>query len=83
MTDLFGGAASYYARHHVGHGDLAIEHLAKTFGRDATVLDLGRGPGTVAIRPAPRWRRSRTRPGGRCSRSIPPAGGSTGWPPRS
>lgn len=40
MTDRFGGAASSYARHRAGHGDLAIERLAKTSGRDATVLDL-------------------------------------------
>ncbi|TDC02182.1 class I SAM-dependent methyltransferase [Nonomuraea longispora] len=49
MTDLFGGAAPYYAKYRAGHGDPAIEHLAMTFGDDGTVLDLGCGPGTVAI----------------------------------
>ncbi|MEV4106421.1 class I SAM-dependent methyltransferase [Nonomuraea sp. NPDC049695] len=49
MTDLFGGAAPYYAKYRSGHGDPAIEHLAMTFGRDSTVLDLGCGPGTIAI----------------------------------
>jgi SAM-dependent methyltransferase len=49
MTDLFGGAAPYYAKHRPGYGDAAIDHLATTFGRDSSVLDLGCGPGTVAI----------------------------------
>ncbi|SEG38639.1 Methyltransferase domain-containing protein [Nonomuraea solani] len=49
MEDLFGGAAPYYVKYRAGHGDPAIEHLAMTFGPDATVLDLGCGPGTVAI----------------------------------
>ncbi|GAA3259282.1 class I SAM-dependent methyltransferase [Nonomuraea helvata] len=49
MKDLFGGAAPYYAKYRSGHGDPAIEHLAMTFGRDSTVLDLGCGPGTIAI----------------------------------
>ncbi|MEV4174159.1 class I SAM-dependent methyltransferase [Nonomuraea sp. NPDC049709] len=49
MEDLFGGAAPYYAKYRSGHGDPAIEHLAMTFGSDSTVLDLGCGPGTVAI----------------------------------
>ncbi|MEO3885549.1 class I SAM-dependent methyltransferase [Nonomuraea sp. B5E05] len=49
MTDLFGGAAPYYARYRAGHGEPAIEQLAMTFGDDRTVLDLGCGPGTVAI----------------------------------
>ncbi|WP_431911002.1 class I SAM-dependent methyltransferase [Nonomuraea jabiensis] len=49
MTDLFGGAAPYYAKYRSDHGDQAIEHLARTFGPDAIVLDLGCGPGTVAI----------------------------------
>ncbi|MFG1707920.1 class I SAM-dependent methyltransferase [Nonomuraea sp. M3C6] len=49
MRDLFGGAAPYYAKYRSTHGDPAIEHLAMTFGRDSTVLDLGCGPGTVAI----------------------------------
>ncbi|MGW0808078.1 class I SAM-dependent methyltransferase [Nonomuraea sp. NPDC002799] len=49
MRDLFGGAAPYYAKYRADHGDAAIEHLASTFGRDSSVLDLGSGPGTVAI----------------------------------
>ncbi|MBE1585959.1 class I SAM-dependent methyltransferase [Nonomuraea angiospora] len=49
MTDLFGGAAPYYAKYRSDHGDQAIGHLARTFGPDGTVLDLGCGPGTVAI----------------------------------
>ncbi|MBF8189149.1 class I SAM-dependent methyltransferase [Nonomuraea sp. K274] len=49
MTDLFGGAAPYYAKYRAGHGEPAIERLAMTFGQDSTVLDLGCGPGTVAI----------------------------------
>ncbi|WP_433431291.1 class I SAM-dependent methyltransferase [Nonomuraea sp. CA-141351] len=49
MTDLFGGAAPYYAKYRAGYGDPAIEHLAMTFGRDSTALDLGCGPGTIAI----------------------------------
>ncbi|MFG1971982.1 class I SAM-dependent methyltransferase [Nonomuraea fuscirosea] len=49
MEDLFGGAAPYYAKYRSGHGDPAIEHLAMTFGAGATALDLGCGPGTVAI----------------------------------
>ncbi|MGN9841759.1 class I SAM-dependent methyltransferase [Nonomuraea sp. H19] len=49
MTDLFGGAAPYYAQYRPGYGDAAIDHLATTFGRDSRVLDLGCGPGTVAI----------------------------------
>ncbi|MFE0148188.1 class I SAM-dependent methyltransferase [Nonomuraea sp. NPDC059007] len=49
MDDLFGGAAPYYARHRADHGDAAIDRLAAAFGARATVLDLGCGPGTVAI----------------------------------
>ncbi|MFI6292060.1 class I SAM-dependent methyltransferase [Nonomuraea sp. NPDC050790] len=49
MDDLFGGAAPYYAKHRADHGDAAIDLLAKAFGSRATVLDLGCGPGTVAI----------------------------------
>ncbi|MGR6916157.1 class I SAM-dependent methyltransferase [[Actinomadura] parvosata] len=49
MDDLFGGAAPYYAKYRSRYGDPAIEHLAMTFGRDSTVLDLGCGPGTIAI----------------------------------
>ncbi|MFI6733107.1 class I SAM-dependent methyltransferase [Nonomuraea sp. NPDC050451] len=53
MADLFGGAAPYYAKYRTDHEDRAIEHLARTFGPDSTVLDLGCGPGTVAIPLAP------------------------------
>ncbi|WP_327590391.1 class I SAM-dependent methyltransferase [Nonomuraea sp. NBC_00507] len=49
MPDLFGGAAPYYARYRADYGEEAIKHLATTFGRDSSVLDLGCGPGTVAI----------------------------------
>lgn len=49
MTDLFGGAAPYYAKYRAGHGDPAIDHLARAFGADGVVLDLGCGPGTIAI----------------------------------
>jgi SAM-dependent methyltransferase len=49
MEDLFGGAASYYARYRPGYGQAAIEHLAETIGTDSRVLDLGCGPGTIAI----------------------------------
>lgn len=49
MADLFGGAAPYYARYRFRHPEPAIEHLAAAFGADSTVLDLGCGPGTVAI----------------------------------
>ncbi|NUW42873.1 class I SAM-dependent methyltransferase [Nonomuraea rhodomycinica] len=49
MTDLFGGAATYYARYRSDHGEQAIGHLARAFGPDGVVLDLGCGPGTVAI----------------------------------
>ncbi|NUP03761.1 MAG: class I SAM-dependent methyltransferase [Nonomuraea sp.] len=49
MKDLFGGAAPFYAKYRADHGDPAIDHLARTFGPDAVVLDLGCGPGTVAI----------------------------------
>ncbi|MBN6055351.1 class I SAM-dependent methyltransferase, partial [Nonomuraea sp. RK-328] len=49
VTDLFGGAATYYARYRRDHGDEAIGHLARAFGPDGVVLDLGCGPGTVAI----------------------------------
>ncbi|WP_336213337.1 class I SAM-dependent methyltransferase [Nonomuraea sp. LPB2021202275-12-8] len=53
MSDLFGGAAAYYARYRPGYGPEVIEHLARVFGRGARVLDLGCGPGTVAIPLAP------------------------------
>ncbi|MFG2077748.1 class I SAM-dependent methyltransferase [Nonomuraea maritima] len=49
MGDLFGGAAPYYARYRPRHAASAVEHLAMTFGADSTVLDLGCGPGTIAI----------------------------------
>ncbi|WP_219466681.1 class I SAM-dependent methyltransferase [Nonomuraea rhizosphaerae] len=49
MTNLFGGAAPYYAKYRPGHGDEAIACLAAEFGPDSRVLDLGCGPGTVAI----------------------------------
>ncbi|MFI9844330.1 class I SAM-dependent methyltransferase [Nonomuraea sp. NPDC051941] len=49
MEDLFGGAAPYYARYRPGYGRAAMEHLAETFGEDGRVLDLGCGPGTIAI----------------------------------
>ncbi|WP_431925488.1 class I SAM-dependent methyltransferase [Nonomuraea jabiensis] len=49
MEDLFGGAAPYYARYRPGYGHAAMEHLAETFGADSRVLDLGCGPGTIAI----------------------------------
>lgn len=49
MGDLFGGAAPYYARYRPRHAASAIEHLAMTFGAGSTVLDLGCGPGTVAV----------------------------------
>ncbi|MEV0821056.1 class I SAM-dependent methyltransferase [Nonomuraea rubra] len=49
MEDLFGGAAPYYAKYRTRPGDPAIEHLAMTFGGGSTVLDLGCGPGTIAI----------------------------------
>ncbi|WP_214320296.1 class I SAM-dependent methyltransferase [Nonomuraea sediminis] len=47
MTDLFGGAAPYYVRYRTDHGEEAIDHLGRAL--DGTVLDLGCGPGTVAI----------------------------------
>jgi ubiquinone/menaquinone biosynthesis C-methylase UbiE len=49
MTNLFGGAAPYYAKYRPEHGDEAIGCLARAFGPDSRVLDLGCGPGTVAI----------------------------------
>ncbi|GAA3657012.1 class I SAM-dependent methyltransferase [Nonomuraea antimicrobica] len=56
MKDLFGGAAPYYAKYRTRYADPAIEHLAATFGADSVVLDLGCGPGTVAIPLAARVR---------------------------
>ncbi|WP_166427271.1 class I SAM-dependent methyltransferase [Nonomuraea mesophila] len=49
MEDLFGGAAPYYARYRPGYGRAAIDHLAAALGADSRVLDLGCGPGTIAI----------------------------------
>ncbi|MFI7690491.1 class I SAM-dependent methyltransferase [Nonomuraea sp. NPDC049655] len=49
MEDVFGSAAPYYARYRPGHGQATTEHLAKTFGAGSRVLDLGCGPGTIAI----------------------------------
>lgn len=49
MEDLFGGAAPYYARHRPGYGQATIGYLADAFGADSRVLDLGCGPGTIAI----------------------------------
>ncbi|MFI7105619.1 class I SAM-dependent methyltransferase [Nonomuraea sp. NPDC050227] len=49
MEDLFGGAAPYYARYRPGYSEAAIEHLAETLGSHSRVLDLGCGPGTIAI----------------------------------
>lgn len=56
MTDLFGGAAPYYAKYRTGYGDGVLDHLASVFGSGSTVLDLGCGPGTVAIPLAARVR---------------------------
>ncbi|MER7362131.1 class I SAM-dependent methyltransferase [Nonomuraea wenchangensis] len=56
MGSPFSGAAPYYARHRLDHGEEAIAHVAAVLGRDATVLDLGCGPGTVAIPLAPHVR---------------------------
>ncbi|MGN9847327.1 class I SAM-dependent methyltransferase [Nonomuraea sp. H19] len=49
MEDLFGGAAPYYARYRPTYGQAVIEHLAGALGADSRVLDLGCGPGTIAI----------------------------------
>ncbi|MFI6322074.1 class I SAM-dependent methyltransferase [Nonomuraea sp. NPDC050556] len=49
MEDLFGGAAPYYATHRHHHGADAIAHLGAALGPERRVLDLGCGPGTVAI----------------------------------
>lgn len=49
MTNPFGGAAPYYAKYRPGHGQEAIDCLARAFGPARGVLDLGCGPGTVAI----------------------------------
>ncbi|MEV4468154.1 class I SAM-dependent methyltransferase [Nonomuraea sp. NPDC049504] len=49
MADLFGGAAPSYAKYRTRPPEPAIAHLAAAFGADSTVLDLGCGPGTLAI----------------------------------
>lgn len=49
MRDLFGGAAPYYAAYRHRHGAEAIDHLGRALGARSRVLDLGCGPGTVAI----------------------------------
>ncbi|MEV0196262.1 class I SAM-dependent methyltransferase [Nonomuraea sp. NPDC050691] len=49
MEELFGGAAPYYARYRPAYGEAAIEHLAGALGAASRVLDLGCGPGTIAI----------------------------------
>ncbi|MFD1538040.1 class I SAM-dependent methyltransferase [Nonomuraea guangzhouensis] len=53
MTNPFDGAAPYYAKYRPGHGEAAIGCLARAFGPGSRVLDLGCGPGTVAIPLAP------------------------------
>ncbi|WP_177240775.1 class I SAM-dependent methyltransferase [Nonomuraea wenchangensis] len=52
--DLFGGAAPYYAKYRPTYGSAAIEHLAGALGTGSRVLDLGCGPGTIAI-PLASW----------------------------
>jgi SAM-dependent methyltransferase len=49
VSDLFGGAAPFYARYRADHGQAAVDHLARRLVAGRTVLDLGCGPGTVAI----------------------------------
>ncbi|MEV6155857.1 hypothetical protein AB0L53_36500 [Nonomuraea sp. NPDC052129] len=49
MTNLFGGAAPFYVKYRPGYGEEAIGCLARAFGPGSRVLDLGCGPGTVAI----------------------------------
>jgi ubiquinone/menaquinone biosynthesis C-methylase UbiE len=49
VEDLFGSAAPYYARYRPVYGEAAVEHLARELGADNRVLDLGCGPGTIAI----------------------------------
>ncbi|MEU6725351.1 class I SAM-dependent methyltransferase [Nonomuraea wenchangensis] len=56
MGSPFSGAAPYYATHRLDHGEEAIAHVAAVLGGDETVLDLGCGPGTVAIPLAPHVR---------------------------
>jgi ubiquinone/menaquinone biosynthesis C-methylase UbiE len=47
----FEGAATYYDRYRAPYAPETIEHLVSAFGLDDTarVLDLGCGPGTIAI----------------------------------
>ncbi|WP_214410698.1 class I SAM-dependent methyltransferase [Sphaerisporangium fuscum] len=48
---LFDGAAAHYSRYRQGYGDEVIDHIARELGlgRRSRVLDLGCGPGTLAI----------------------------------
>ncbi|MEU8378237.1 methyltransferase domain-containing protein [Streptosporangium sp. NPDC048865] len=50
-SELFAGAATYYARYRHGYGTEIIDYIADTLGLDdrTRVLDLGCGPGTLAI----------------------------------
>jgi len=49
--DLFAGAAEYYARYRVPYPPSAIAYIAESFALDrgCRALDLGCGPGTLAI----------------------------------
>ncbi|MFB6354505.1 MAG: class I SAM-dependent methyltransferase [Halobacteriales archaeon] len=49
--DPFEGTEAYYAEHRPGYGEEAIRYLRERFGLDgdSRVLDLGCGPGTIAI----------------------------------
>lgn len=49
--DSFEGTEAYYAEHRPGYGEEAIRYLRERFGLDgeSRVLDLGCGPGTIAI----------------------------------
>ncbi|WP_405146255.1 class I SAM-dependent methyltransferase [Sphaerisporangium sp. NBC_01403] len=48
---LFDGAAAHYSRYRHGYGDEVIGHIARelALGKRSRVLDLGSGPGTLAI----------------------------------
>jgi ubiquinone/menaquinone biosynthesis C-methylase UbiE len=50
-SELFSGAAEYYARYRVPYPQSAIDYIAQTFDLDhsSEILDLGCGPGTPAI----------------------------------